>query len=166
MFDFSGRTWHINKKSANNREINMKTTIRFIIILSILLTASSVFAERLSVTVSKANIRSGPGTQFDVLWNCEKYYPVVVLKKSGDWYRFKDFENDEGWIHNSILDKTPSVITKNDKCNVRSGPGTQFDIIFTVEKGVPFKVIEKKGQWIHIQHADGDQGWIFDTLVW
>ncbi|MFO8084860.1 MAG: SH3 domain-containing protein [Desulfobacterales bacterium] len=144
----------------------MKKILLFAIILVILLTTGTVLAERLSISVPKANIRSGPGTQYDVLWNCEKYYPFIVLKKNGDWYRFKDFENDEGWIHKSIVDNTRSVITKNDKSNVRSGPATRFNIVFTVEKGVPFKVIEKKGQWLHIQHADGDQGWIYEPLVW
>ncbi|MGB5421183.1 MAG: SH3 domain-containing protein, partial [Desulfobacterales bacterium] len=28
------------------------------------------------------------------------------------------------------------------------------------------KVLEQKGNWIHILHADGDQGWIHDSLVW
>ena len=32
-------------------------------------------AERLSVSVPKANIRSGPGTDFDVLWEIEQYWP-------------------------------------------------------------------------------------------
>jgi SH3-like domain-containing protein len=146
----------------------MTKSIRLVIILSVLLliAAGEVLAQRVAVSVPKANIRSGPGTQYDVLWNCEKYYPLVVQRKNGEWYRFKDFENDEGWIHSSIVDNTRSVITKNQKTNVRSGPGTQFKIVFTVEKGVPFKVIEQKGQWLNIQHADGDQGWIYNSLVW
>lgn len=146
----------------------MTKSIRLVIILSVLLliAAGEAFAQRVAVSVPKANIRSGPGTQYDILWNCEKYYPLEVLRKNGEWYRFKDFENDEGWVHSSIVDNTRSVITKNKKTNVRSGPGTQFKIVFTVEKGVPFKVIEKKGQWLNIQHADGDQGWIYGPLVW
>lgn len=144
----------------------MKDFKKFLIFWVIFLTAGTAFAERLAVSVPKANIRSGPGSEYEVIWNCEKYYPIDVLKKSGEWYRFKDFEGDEGWIHNSIVDDTRTVITKTEKSNIRSGPGTEFDIVFTVEKGVPFKVIEKKEDWLNIQHADGDKGWIFETLVW
>jgi SH3-like domain-containing protein len=36
----------------------------------------------------------------------------------------------------------------------------------TVEDGVPFRILRKKGRWIHIEHADGDRGWIHDSLVW
>ena len=101
-------------------------------------------AERLAVAVSVANIRSGPGENHEILWEVEKYYPIDVFKKSGQWYHFRDFEGDEGWIHKSLLGKIPSVITKKDDCNIRSGPGPSFAIVFTVEKGIPFKEIKRK----------------------
>ncbi len=123
-------------------------------------------AERLTVTSSVANIRSGPGTNYDILWKVEKYYPIVIIKKTGSWYFFRDFEEDEGWVHKSLVNKIPSVITKNVKCNIRLGPGLSYKILFYVEKGIPFKVIKRKGKWINIQHADGDRGWIHKSLVW
>jgi len=123
-------------------------------------------AERLTVSVSIANIRSGPGEKYDIIWAVEKYHPLDVFQKSGEWYHFRDFEGDEGWIHKSLLNQFPSVITKSDNCNIRSGPDTSFEILFEVEKGIPFKVLERKGSWIHILHADGDKEWIHDSLVW
>jgi SH3-like domain-containing protein len=136
------------------------------ILLLILGFSATAFAERLAVSAPVANIRSGPGTRHNVLWKVEKFFPLLVIDKSGEWYQFKDFEGDRGWVHRSLVDKTPSVITKNDKCNIRSGPGTNHNILFTVEKGIPFKVIKRKGSWIHIEHSDGDKGWIHKALVW
>jgi SH3-like domain-containing protein len=89
-----------------------------------------------------------------------------VFQTSGQWYHFRDFEDDKGWIHNSVVGKIPSVITQKEDCNIRSGPGESFEILFTVEKGVPFKVLDRKNSWIHIEHADGDTGWIYQSLVW
>lgn len=123
-------------------------------------------AERLAVAVSVANIRSGPGKNHEILWEVEKYHPLDVFQTSGEWYHFRDFEDDKGWIHKSLVDKIPSVITQKEDCNIRSGPGESFEILFTVEKGVPFKVIQRKNSWIHIEHADGDTGWIYQSLVW
>ena len=123
-------------------------------------------AERLAVAVSVANIRSGPGAKNDILWKVEKYYPFNVLERSGSWVHFRDFEGDEGWIHKSLLGNISSVITDSENCNIRSGPGAGYQILFTVEKGIPFKVLKRKGKWIHIQHADGDKGWIHKSLVW
>lgn len=126
----------------------------------------NALAERVSVNVNMGNVRSGPGDGYDILWKVEKNHPLEVMKKSGEWYYFKDFEDDKGWIHKSIVSAKPSVISHKDQCKVRSGPGTQHDVVFTVEKGVPFEVVERKKEWIHIRHADGDEGWIHESLVW
>ena len=131
-----------------------------IIFLLIMLLAATASAERLAVSAPVANIRSGPGTSHDVLWKVEKYFPIRIIEKSGEWYHFEDFEGDKGWVHQSLVKKIQAVVTKNDACNIRSGPGTSHEIKFTVEKGIPFKVLEQEGSWIHIEHADGDEGWI------
>lgn len=137
-----------------------------LILLLILSFSATALAERLAVSAPVANIRSGPGTDHNVLWKVEKFFPVLVIDRSGEWYQFKDFEDDRGWVHRSLVDKIPTVITKNEKCNIRSGPGKSHKILFTVEKGIPFKVLNRKGSWIHIEHSDGDKGWIHKVLVW
>lgn len=144
----------------------MKTFISTIILLGIFLSTGVAQAERMAVTSTVANIRSGPGTDYEVLWNVEKYYPIVIIKKSDNWLLFRDFEGDQGWIHLSLLGKIPTVITSSDQCNIRSGPGTDNKILFTVGRGIPFKIIQSKGNWLQIEHADGDKGWIHKTLVW
>ncbi len=133
----------------------------------LMMTVTAHAAQRLAVNVPKANIRSGPGTKYEILWQAERYYPVVVIQKKGQWVLFRDFEKDEGWIKKNLLAKIPTVITVKSECNIRSGPGTNFPIVFkTQDKGVPFKVLKTKGKWLQIQHADGDKGWIFKPLVW
>lgn len=123
-------------------------------------------AERLSVTSPVANIRSGPGTDFGVLWQIAQYHPIEIIKKTGPWYQFKDYQGDTGYIHSSLVGSAETVITAKDTCNVRAGPGTQYPVVFSVGDGIPFKVIEKKHNWLRIEHADGDGGWIYRSLVW
>jgi SH3-like domain-containing protein len=98
-----------------------------IIFLLIMLLAGTASAERLAVSAPVANIRSGPGTSHNVLWKVEKYFPLRVIEKSGDWYHFEDFftvekgipfkvlnrdgswihiehaDGDKGWIHKSLI---------------------------------------------------------------
>ena len=145
----------------------MKKVIPIVLALAMLLAGGHLAqAERLSVKADIGNVRSGPATTDPVIWQVEKYHPLNVIQKQGKWYLFEDFEGDRGWIHSSLLTDLKAVVVKNNKCNVRSGPGTDKAIQFTVDKGVPFKVIEEKGKWIHVMHADGDQGWIHKALVW
>ena len=137
-----------------------------IIIILIFVSVGVANAERLAVSSPVANIRSGPGTSHNVLWKVEQYFPILVIEKSGEWYRFEDFEGDKGWVHRSLVGKIPAVITRNDRSNIRSGPGKSHQVLFTVEKGIPFKVLKRQNSWIHIEHADGDKGWIHKSLVW
>jgi SH3-like domain-containing protein len=132
----------------------------------LVLPAVSLAQERLTVISKIANVRSGPGTGYDILWQVEKYNPFIVLEKKEGWVHFKDFEGDKAWIHNSLVGNVPSVISLKDDCNVRAEPTTDSAIVFTVEKGVPFKLLQTRGDWLNIEHADGDRGWIFKTLVW
>jgi len=69
-------------------------------------------------------------------------------------------------VHKSLVGKISTVITNNDECNIRSGPGTDNPVILTVGKGIPWKILDHKGSWIQIEHADGDKGWIHKSLVW
>ena len=140
---------------------------RLAIAIALVIVCNSVaWGERLSVSAPLGNVRSGPGKSFDILWKVEKYHPLLIIEKSGNWFHFRDFEGDEGWVHVSLLSKIPTVITKKTVCNIRSGPGTSFEIVFTVGKAIPFKILKRKGNWIQIQHADGDTGWIHKSLVW
>lgn len=123
-------------------------------------------AERMAVSATDANIRSGPGPNQDVLWKVEKYYPIEVVETSGVWLRFKDYEGDSGWIHKSLVDKTPTVVTKQNGCQLRAGPGTEQPVLIKIDKGIPFKVLKRDGRWIQVEHADGDKGWLHDSLVW
>ena len=147
--------------------------IRFAVWLTSLLLVMTLFgpgsasaAERMSVQVPLANIRSGPGTHYSILWKVEKFYPLKVVEKSGEWYKFTDFEGDKGWIYASLVDSTEAVVVSRENCNVRSGPSTDTEVKFTADQGGPFKVLERKEKWLHIQHSDGDDGWIYESLVW
>ena len=144
----------------------IKRQLFLIMIVMFLLQFPAAAAERYAVSAKLANIRSGPGTKFEKLWQVWKYYPIKVLNKKGPWYYFKDFEGDDGWIHKSLLSKMDTVISIKKKCNIRSGPGTKHKVEFTVTNGISFKALNHKGNWIQVEHADGDQGWIHKSLVW
>jgi SH3-like domain-containing protein len=134
--------------------------------VSMLMGPVAYAAERMAVSANDANIRSGPGPNQDVLWKVEKYYPIEVIETSGVWLRFKDYEGDSGWIHKSLVDKTLTVVTKQNGCQLRAGPGTEQPVLIKIDKGIPFKVLKREGRWIQVEHADGDKGWLHDSLVW
>ena len=54
-----------------------------------------------------------------------------------------------------------------DHIVVRTGNGEGYDPRFEqpLYEGVEFKIIEQRGSWIHIELADGNQGWVHDREV-
>lgn len=147
----------------------VRLALRLCVMVGLILSmgVGAAWAARIAVKSDIANMRFGPGTDHEVLWQVEKYHPFIVMDRKGKWIKVKDYEGDQAWVHESIVSaKVRGVVTVKSKCNVRNKPSTKGDVKFTVEKGVPFKVLKTQGNWLKIQHADGESGWIYKTLVW
>ncbi|MCG8470527.1 MAG: SH3 domain-containing protein [Desulfobacterales bacterium] len=145
-----------------------KCTVSLVMVLAFfLMPFGAMAAKRVSVKGNAVNVRTGPGTKYEIIWKgVEKYYPLEVIDQADNWYYVRDFEQDTGWIHKKLVDKTETVITVKERCNVRKGPGAKKGLAFVVDSGVSFRVLGRKGNWIKVQHADGDKGWIHKSLVW
>lgn len=140
---------------------------RWGLVACLLMCSAAAYAgQRLSVSAKEAKIRAGAGNNFDVVWRAEKYYPFLLVKKSGDWYLIKDFEGDEGWVHKSLVGAAETVITSRPKCIFRAEPKPDAKVLFTIGAGIPFKVVKRSGKWLLVEHADGDKGWVQETMVW
>ncbi|MFP4474673.1 MAG: SH3 domain-containing protein [Desulfatibacillaceae bacterium] len=146
--------------------LTVSRILALIVAAALLALPAAAFAERMAVSVPNANVRSGPGTNYRVLWQVEMYHPVDVVERSGDWCRFKDFEGEDAWIFCGLLSNLQTGITKVENCNIRSGPGTGNDVIYTAQAGVPFRIQKKEGRWLYVEFPDGDKGWLHDSLAW
>lgn len=148
----------------------MKKQILHLLVIGfvgLFLSSPLLAAEYLSVTTDNANVRTGPGTNYPASMELFLGYPLKVLKKQGDWYKITDFENDTGWIHESIVKECDSVIVNAQKSlNMRSGASTKDSIIADVERGVVLSRIETKGKWTKVRHSSGTTGWIYSPLLW
>ncbi|MBA3013806.1 MAG: SH3 domain-containing protein [Desulfobulbaceae bacterium] len=135
-------------------------------LLTLFLAAPGHAAEYVSVNKDGANIRSGPDTKNDLLWEVYKDFPLQVIKRQKDWAQIKDFDGDQGWIFINLISKDKRVIVKANSVNMRSEPNTDAKVVATVKYGVVFTPIEKKGPWLKVKHEDGTSGWISSSLVW
>ena len=148
----------------------MKKQIQLFLIfisLGLFFSSSALAAGYLSVTTDNANVRTGPGVNYPVTMELFQGYPLKVLKQEGEWYNVTDFENDSGWIHNSIVKTNDSVIVDaKQSVNMRSGPSTKDSIVADVERGVVLKKLDTQGKWVKVQHSSGTVGWIYGPLLW
>ncbi len=58
-----------------------------------------------------------------------------------------------------------ALCVKVPTANLREGPGTKYEKTWQVFKYMPFKQIQKKGNWYKVQDVDGDKHWIYKKLV-
>ncbi|TNF60590.1 MAG: peptide-binding protein [Burkholderiales bacterium] len=120
-----------------------------------------------SIKGSTVNMRSGPSTQNQILWELKRGYPLRVIRRQGSWLEVSDFENDSGWVARSLVDSTPHHVVKSRIANIRRGPGTQHAIVGKAEYGDVLRTREKRAGWVRVEHtATGTTGWIARRLLW
>jgi uncharacterized protein YgiM (DUF1202 family) len=59
----------------------------------------------------------------------------------------------------------PLPLQVSSRANVRGGPGTNFPVIYTLEKGALITGSSYVNDWLRIADADGRSGWIFRNLT-
>jgi SH3-like domain-containing protein len=140
-------------------------SVSFTLVASAFILTTAWAAEYMSVAKDGINLRSGPDTKSEVLYQLPAGYPLEVVERKGQWLKVTDYEGDKGWIQEPMVNKTPHVIVKVKNGNVRSGPGANEKVVGNVVKDVIFTKVEQKGDWIKISHPDLT-GWIKKDLVW
>ena len=146
----------------------MKKTVITIITLFIFLFISN-YSHALCISVSDANLRTGPGTKYEKSWEVFKYMPFKKASKKGNWYKVKDMDGDRHWVYSKLVtSKYKCAAVKAAKANVRTGPGTKYAIssLSPALKYDSFKVLKNQKKWVKIVDEFGDTGWIFKKLLW
>ncbi len=133
--------------------------------------SSMLHAEMLSISGDSVNLRSGPGTDFRILWEYGEGFPVEILEKKKDWVKVRDFEDDMGWVHKSLLIDNPHMIVKANRnknaiINIRQGPSTEEQIVGKARYGVVFETVQQRSGWIEVKHESGLTGWVSSVLLW
>ena len=149
----------------------MKRYLFFFSCTFILLTAgflglqSVEAAEYMSVARNGVNLRSGPGTQNEAIFQLPAGYPLLVLERKGAWLKVQDYEGDKGWIQQSLVSKNPFVIVRVREAKVRSGPGSSTTEVGKAAKEVILSRAGSQGDWVKVSHPQLN-GWIHKDLLW
>ena len=123
-------------------------------------------AEYVSVSKDGVNMRSAPSTDSEILWEVFRGFPLKVLARQDKWVQVIDFEGDKGWIYSPLLSEQKTHIVKVDTANMRSGPGTNYEVVAKVKYGVVFRPVSNDGEWTKVVHDDGTEGWMYNNLMW
>ncbi len=138
---------------------------------------SSSSAQPMTATVISAslNLRSEANTTSTVLATLSEGTSLEVLKSQGDWYQVKTPAGETGWVAGWLIDvKKPNtdqpssermLTILNPDTNVRSGPGTSYDIVARVQNGERYTIVKQEDDWFQIRLSDGATGYVAGWLV-
>ncbi len=122
--------------------------------------------QMVSITREDTNMRAGPGTRFKALWRLIRGYPLRVTGRSGQWFKVRDFEGDEGWVFRPLTGQTPHYIVKARAAYLRARPSARSRILGQVSYGDVLRTLAKRAGWVRVKHDGGADGWIARDLVW
>lgn len=121
-----------------------------------------------SLTGNNVNIRSGPGTDCPIFWTAPVGTEVGIIGRKGEWLEVEFPAKDFSWIAREFVEETPgsdAIAVKGNNVNVRSGPGTQFDRLYSVPAGFKMQVMERQPSWYKVMPAPEATAWIMAEFV-
>jgi len=120
----------------------------------------------LTLKNNEVNLRQGPSFEYPIkLIYKKKYFPVIILDKSGPWNKIKDFENNTGWIHTVLLSKKKSAINIKNNSELYKKPTIFSKPIAKLETGRLMLIKKCKVKWCKITSGE-HEGWIFKNTLW
>jgi N-acetylmuramoyl-L-alanine amidase len=124
------------------------------------------------VMVDNLNVRSGPGSENNVIGQLHQNTNVEILDEMQGWYKIRT-ENIEGWVSsqfvqamegnsgNSYVMLNPNI----QSVQIKATPSIDGEIIDTMDQGATYPYIKQVGAWYEIALPSGKNGYVASWLV-
>ena len=134
-------------------------TIFLIFITSSALAQKATFAYG-SIAKHEANVRSGPGTQYPILWIYkQRGWPVMILAEYFNWYKIRDMEGEEGWVYKSLLSKRRTVVVNDGDAAPLYNTSAAHTLKAYLKPGVITELLSCNAFMCHVA-LKGSDGWL------
>ena len=115
------------------------------------------------------NVRTGPGTSYNVIGVIFPGTSYVITGKSDLWYQI-NYKGQTGYVYGPlVLVTTGSVpsgsgIEAKTGLNVRYGPGTSYSVFGVIFPGTVYPIVDQTSGWYAITYK-GQKGWVSAAFV-
>ena len=139
-----------------------------------------------TITGSDVRLRSGPGTSYSILTTCGKGASMNVTGVSGSWYQVS-YNGTTAYVSGQYLSLSAGAASsstgtstsasastaaiegksgtvKGSCVRLRSGPGTSYSILYTLNTGAFLTVTDTSGDWYKVIY-NGTTGYMYGTYV-
>jgi murein DD-endopeptidase MepM/ murein hydrolase activator NlpD len=131
------------------------------------------------IAVDVANVRSGPGLDYDKIGRLPNGVVVTLIERKTDWYHVRSPAGAVGWVALEVLAIDPNTaaevvsakstpakptalqaVTTQGALNLRRGPGTEFAILGKLPKGLRVDLLSRQNHWYRVETPAGVLGWV------
>ena len=113
---------------------------------------------------SRLNIRSKASTGAPVMASLPKGSHVTLVSQSGSWWYVEYAKGKYGYCHGdyitAIAGSPVKVVTQSGSLNVRSGAGTSYGKIASLQKGEVVLELSSSGGWSRVLYHGTQTGYV------
>ncbi|WFA05537.1 N-acetylmuramoyl-L-alanine amidase [Bacillus sp. HSf4] len=128
-----------------------------------------------TVGTSSLNVRKAPHINAAVIGSLPRGSAVQVEQKKYGWAKIL-YHGRTGWVATTYLYESSAngasaksysgqISVSGSYVRIRTGPGTGYKVIRITNQGDTYQVLDRQGQWVHIQIDSTQTGWIAGWLV-
>ena len=143
------------------------------------------YTATVSTDASNLRIRSGRGTEYDILGRFENGEVINIGETKDGWTEVKLKDGTKGYVSSKYLKTnniesitnyqnnskpttkygTATVSTDGSNLRIRSGRGAEYDILGRFENGEVINIGETKDGWTEVKLKDGTIGYVSDNWI-
>jgi len=119
-----------------------------------------------SIKFNKANLRSGPGSEYPVLWQYRQIgLPLLVDAEFGIWRKVRDSEGTTGWMHGAGLSLRRMAFIHESMTKIYKRGNKQSDVVAVAEKNALLQLESCQENWCRVT-AEKVKGWLERSSIW
>lgn len=122
-----------------------------------------------SLKAPRANLRVGPGVQYDIEWVfVRRGIPLEIYQAFGNWRRVRDWEGTSGWIYGPLLSGQRTAVTapwSRGNVALHTSPVADSPLTAWLEPDVTVKLLRCDGQWCRVAH-NSMVGFVKQFALW
>ncbi|MEH7379824.1 SH3 domain-containing protein [Bacillus sp. JJ1533] len=126
------------------------------------------------INTSVLNVREGPGLSYGRTAQVKQGEKYTIIERKNEWVKLQLSSGKTGWVASWLIKENQSnssptttsstVVSTVDGLRFRSGPGTSFQIIGSLNKGNEAKFIEANENWTKLSF-NGHVGWVSSQFI-
>jgi len=137
-----------------------------------------------TVAAESANVRGGPGTNYDKVGELPAGTLLTVLAQSNGWYQARRSDGRIVWVTAELLDLDPAVadflpqatnspapppakvgFVIEEGLNLRDGPGMAYIGMIKLKANAQLDLLARYGDWLQVQTPEGQAGWVLGKYL-